>query len=422
MKRYLAVGVVVAVLMGCGGGVVLSPSTRQTQGSYEELTLIPFADQWPSATPRWMDIGDFGYSGGFRSTFQSAGTGRITLRYDPTPSVPYLVGEIKAEGLKPNFCYQMKLMGKPGSNGGGLWGTNAYMQANEVLLRAGRWWNYRTEDPAFTTTNDRIVLRSGDYKDGWVAGYVYFGYFVTNQYGHTDADGDGIADFVPIAANHSYHITWKSGQSGPQDTTPITYTLVRTSSYGYDPIPPGEETEDVALWFEKEPDDPMDLQLPVGVYDVVLMITEESFHSSGDGGYWLTVWVSDWPTIPSPKTGRPWVTARGTPIVFTIGGGKMSATVQVTLAKAGNKWQANAWVTVKDQNGQPVAGASVTGNWSGVYTATVSGQTGSDGIARFVTPRVTAFSGQSFTFTVTHVAKTGYTWDGVQASGTATVP
>jgi hypothetical protein len=398
-----------------------------------EFNLISFADQWGSAKPRWMDIGDFVYSTGFKSTFISAQTGTITLKYDSAPTVPYFVGEIKAQGLKPNFCYQMKLMGKPGTNsGGGLWGTAAGMAANETLLRAGRWWNYKTEDPAFTTTNDRTVLRSADYKAGWVAGYLYFGYFVTNEYGSTDAGsmGDGdpwTGDFIPIAANHSYHITWKTGQSGTQSTAPITYTIVRTTDWGYESIPSGEETEDVALWFEKESDDPMGVTLPAGTYDVVLMITEESFHSSGDGGCWLTVRVSDWPTINSPKTGQPWVSARGSSIVFTVGGGgggTMTATVNVTLAKAGTKWQANAWVTVTDKaGGAAISSASVTGNWSGAYNQTgVSGSTGSDGIARFTTPRVSAKSGATFTFTVTNVVKSGHTWDGVQNSDTETVP
>jgi hypothetical protein len=318
----------------------------------------------------------------------------------------------------------MKLVGKPGSSGGGLWGTTSGMIANETLLRAGRWWNYKTEDPAFTTTNDDAAVNSADYQAGWVAGYLYFGYFMTDQWGNTDVNhnaGDGVADFIPIAANHSYHITWKSGQSGSQDTTPIPYNVVRNTSWGYDTA---GQTQ-VSLWHEKEPDDPMDVALPAGTYDVVLMITEESFHATGDGGYWLTVRVSDWPTINSPKTGQPWVGGPGTSITFTVSGGgtpTLTATVNVTLARVGSKWQANAWVTVRDNNGAVVSNATVTGNWSGAYTKTVSGKTGSDGIARFLTPRVSAPSGSYFRFTVTNVVKSGYTWDRVQAGDTEYVP
>jgi hypothetical protein len=425
----LAVGAVVLAaggLAGCGGGGV-EADLFDSRGMGTEFPLISFADQWGSALPRWWDIGDFGYSTTFRTEFNSAASGTITLRYDSAPTVPYFIGEIRAQGLKPNFCYQMKLMGKPGSSGGGLWGTAEDMAANETLLRKGRWWNYQTEDPAFTTTNDDAAVASADYQAGWVAGYLYFGYFVTNEYGNTNTDSDpATAEFIPIAANHSYHITGKSGQEGQIGEVPGTRQTISFTrgSYAYPDNPPSPGSVD--LWLEAEPDDPVDVTLPAGTYDVVLMITEESFHADDDGGYWLTVRVSDWPTINSPGTGQPWVGGPGTPITFTVSGGggtpTLTATVSVTLAKVGSKWQANAWVIVRDNNGAVISNATVKGNWSGAYTKTVSGKTGNDGIARFVTPRVSASSGSYFRFTVTNVVKSGYVWDGVQASDTEYVP
>ncbi|MBI2298555.1 MAG: hypothetical protein HYU66_06305 [Armatimonadetes bacterium] len=322
------------LMAGCGGSVLgsmdVTPSegVRAATGWVENLTLVAFQDQWASSRPRWKDIGDGVYADGFKLN-DSASLGVITLRYAQQPGAPYFVGEIKGAGLKPNFFYQMKLMGKPGTgtqaagrakpspSPNGLWrdGT-ADMSSNKALLQAGRWWNYRTEDPAFTTTNDTSVLRSADYKNGWVPGYIYFGGFFTDKNGNTGSDGDGVADFIPIASDHCYHITGKTGQGIGQDTTPVDYTVVRTSSWGYlvDELGPV-----VSLWYEKEPDDPLNVSLPRGTYNVVLMITEESFHASDpDGGNWRSVRVSDWPILSSPKTGQPWVSQRGTPITFTV--------------------------------------------------------------------------------------------------------
>lgn len=314
-----AVGLLLAglyTLTGCGSsdaftsgaGATVNPITRAPQ----TVSLMRFRDQWPSAAPRTLDIGNMAYKAGFLAddgVFPKSTTPTVTLTYDSAPAVPHFVGHLTASGLKPNFAYQMKLVGRPGtSSGGGLFGTAAGMTANEVLLRAGRWWNYQTEDAAFTTTNDDAAVASADYAAGWVAGYLYFGVFVTDQYGAFDGD---------IAANRSYHITWKTGQSGPRDEVLGWFTVTRLTSYGYRRA----STAQVELWYEDEPDDPMVVALPDGTYDVALMITEEAFHGVGGsgGGWWESVLVSDWNTGPSPRTGQTWVDGPGMPISFTIG-------------------------------------------------------------------------------------------------------
>ncbi len=314
--RMVLGGVALWALVGCGAGTGVAPELAEggvddrAAADWVTLQMLPFADQWAASKPRWRDIADALFSSAFQTTYDSAASPSLTLRYDPTPSGPYLVGEVEGTNLKPNFCYQLKLLGRPGTTTNGLWRDgSADMRSNLTLLKAGRWWNYKTEDPAFTTTNDTSVSKSSDYKAGWVPGYVYFGCFVTDEHGTTGGP-------VAIQSNRSYHVTWKTGQSGTRSEVKGTYLVSQTSSYAYDFD--SAEPQPVELWFEKEPDDPMVLALPRGTYNTVLMVTEESFHSNDLGGYWRTVLVSDWPTLSSPKTGLPWVSQRGANIRFTV--------------------------------------------------------------------------------------------------------
>ncbi len=69
---------------------------------------------------------------------------------------------------------------------------------------------------------------------------------------------------------------------------------------------------------------------------------------------------------------------------------------------------ATAQITVRDGNGNLVPGATVTGVWSGVVSGTASGLTGSNGVASVKSTRTKA-SG-TFTFTVTAVTLSGYTY------------
>jgi PKD repeat protein len=86
----------------------------------------------------------------------------------------------------------------------------------------------------------------------------------------------------------------------------------------------------------------------------------------------------------------------------------------LTVAKNGNA-NATAAVKVVDGNGLPVAGAVVTGAWSGlVSTSGVTATTGANGVAAF-TSSPTKKTG-SFTFAVTNVSRNGYSY----ASGTNT--
>ncbi len=90
------------------------------------------------------------------------------------------------------------------------------------------------------------------------------------------------------------------------------------------------------------------------------------------------------------------------------------ATVRVqsiTLATSSTKLGTKATATVKVTNasGKIVAGAKVTGVWSGLVNGNATGTTGSTGIVKFTSP-ITKSRG-TFTFTVTGISVSGYSYD-----------
>ncbi|EHR69632.1 PDK repeat-containing protein [Burkholderiales bacterium JOSHI_001] len=73
---------------------------------------------------------------------------------------------------------------------------------------------------------------------------------------------------------------------------------------------------------------------------------------------------------------------------------------------ANGRTRANAAVKVVDGNGNPVAGATVTGAWSGLVGGSASGVTSSTGVVSFAS--ASTRSAGTFVFTVTGVSLAGY--------------
>jgi hypothetical protein len=83
--------------------------------------------------------------------------------------------------------------------------------------------------------------------------------------------------------------------------------------------------------------------------------------------------------------------------------------VDVSSKRAGPNRSGIAVVTIKDTDGDLVDGATVHGTWSGSYSGSVSGVTGTDGAVRFESGKVRHAA--TFTFTVDDVYKSGYTYN-----------
>ena len=88
--------------------------------------------------------------------------------------------------------------------------------------------------------------------------------------------------------------------------------------------------------------------------------------------------------------------------------------------------KARATVTIVDASGN-VEGATVDGTWSVATSDTDSGVTGSDGKVTLESDELKNASGKTFTFTVTDVVKSGWTYnsedeDNVETTDSITVP
>ncbi len=267
------------MLFGCGGGSSPAVAAARTTRS---VKLIPIVDPWPLAYQRFMDIDDTPFSAEFERTF-SYRRARVSLSYDSAPQTAFFSGKISARGLKPNFAYQIKLVGKPvfGARG---WKSAGDDFANEALGRAGRWWkdfNVTTRTNNADEVFEQLYQTPPDAEKATVYGYLFLGIVVTDQKGRAEQIFSG---------DESYHITWQDKQSGSKDVIAGDYPVQSSAPfYGYGaPITP----KTVRLWHEYEAGRPAPVRLPDGDYNCRLLLTEETLHNSdfeGKGGFWRTV-------------------------------------------------------------------------------------------------------------------------------------
>jgi hypothetical protein len=94
------------------------------------------------------------------------------------------------------------------------------------------------------------------------------------------------------------------------------------------------------------------------------------------------------------------------------GGGLMHiAAIDVNTRAKGKNVNGVATVTVVDENNNPVEGATVSGAWSGLTTDSDNLLTGPDGTDSANSNKVNKSSSGNFTFTVTDISKSGWTYD-----------
>jgi hypothetical protein len=97
--------------------------------------------------------------------------------------------------------------------------------------------------------------------------------------------------------------------------------------------------------------------------------------------------------------------------------------ISLTPDRYHGAWFVRATVWIKDVGGNDISGALVTGDWSGVVSGTSMGSTGGDGKVTLNSPP--KYGGGVYTFTVTHVSKSGYTYNpalNVETSDTIQAP
>lgn len=112
-------------------------------------------------------------------------------------------------------------------------------------------------------------------------------------------------------------------------------------------------------------------------------------------------------TVPTPTSGpAPTRTPTSGPgVTNTMHVGDLDA----ASTKQGTKWTANVTITVHDANHNPLANATVTGNWSNGATGTASCTTGSNGQCSVNKSGIRGGK-SSVTFTVNNVTRSSYTY------------
>lgn len=216
---------------------------------------------------RWSDISGNYYSEKFISSFDYEGNDvQVLVLIEENSDT--LRGRLEAKGLKPNFAYQIKLRG-----------IFENFESFEKVGYAGRW-RFPGKVTNFTDSDYQSIKDKSD-----VEAYILFDFFVT------DKNGNAVRNFE---LDSSLHVLWNgSRQHGLPDLDDVLTVNVDAS----DPkiySRPKKSVNIELLWAEREINrysktDQKRFLLP-GKYEAELVLTEESFHSSGnDGGYWATV-------------------------------------------------------------------------------------------------------------------------------------
>lgn len=279
----------VAILAGLAIGAPAEKSTvvsLHTSGAVTSPSVIEY---------RWADIGQNSYAQTYAESY-SYDDAVVTVSYET--GEPTFTGHLSAANLKPNFAYQLKIIGKPEA----LFPTDGDDIANENIGYAGRWWEVAPG------TGNRTDSYYETYKDNPAyifEAYLLFDFFLTGP------DGSAELDF---ALDTSYHVLfgdWQGSAGGCNQ--PLKTTIVSGSStddaYDTDIV-----TTEVGVWPQIERLCVGETALPQGLYKCRVLLTEESFHTSD--GNWAPAMINDdleftigTGLFPPPMSSEPTFTA-----------------------------------------------------------------------------------------------------------------
>lgn len=247
-----------------------------------QLQSIGDITTWPDTSFRWMDIADFLYSTDYQFNF-TYDQPSVSLTFCDTANT--FTGTLNVIGLKPNFAYQIKLVGKPEM----VWGEDGDDLTNERIGYAGRWWRQK---PNPGNSNDADYEEHKDDPNYVYEGYLFFDFFITDQ------QGNAMLNFM---TDSSFHVLWATPDStgygtghqspGPNDSAVRYYDFIASPASNIDAYDTNFGGAHVGIFAEWEPDRalPEELELPAGFYNCRFVLTEESFHQSDLGGGWASV-------------------------------------------------------------------------------------------------------------------------------------
>ena len=219
---------------------------------------------------RWCDVAGNFYSSALVSSFRysAPGANGPIVRVRTEREAGTLTGRLEAQGLKPNFAYQIKLRG--------LFSDRT---AFDRIGYLGRW---RLPGRATNYTDDDYLWYP--FKES-VECYILFDFFVT------DRSGNAVRKFALDSSLHVlYNATREGGGGLADDMVPVLVDARDGRTYAR----PKSTLSMELIWAQREtsryhsPD--QTIRLLPGHYDAELVLTEESFHSPyNDGGFWATV-------------------------------------------------------------------------------------------------------------------------------------
>jgi hypothetical protein len=229
------------------------------------VTLAPTGIE---GVERWSDVAGNAFDPAWCEAF-SYRDARVRVVY--TRRGATFDGAIEARGLKPNFAYQIKLVG-----------DRSDVRSFETIGFLGRW----LIDPGKTTrTNfkDSYYRRKKRDPDVAIESYILFDYLVT------DHDGNATVSF---SLDSSYHVIWsrtlnRRRRPGRRDSAARSHAITPVGA-AY-PVEAAAEPATVTMWLEHEwvnrRPAKKRLRLPTGTYEAFIQLTEESFHLTTKGGW-----------------------------------------------------------------------------------------------------------------------------------------
>ncbi|MDZ7814834.1 MAG: hypothetical protein U5N86_02160 [Planctomycetota bacterium] len=237
-------------------------STSQESSEFRKVELKPPDD---SSVQRFSDIAANPFSTEFAKSFRYEPPSLGVVRYREKAGT--FTGFLTVRNLKPNFAYQVKLVGTPSD-----------VASMENLGFNGRW----LLPSGGTNFSDEDYLALED-KSG-VEGYIFFDWFVTDKRG--DAE-------LQFSLDTCLHVLMSKTLEGAQPPSPELLRTFRVDSFlpfaydkEYDPL-------DVEIWamseyyWSQERPEPGLTRLPASRYNCLFRLTEECFHGVG-GGMWAT--------------------------------------------------------------------------------------------------------------------------------------
>ena len=247
-------------------------------GMCTTVQLVKPADApppWPNSAYRFRDLARHAYAPSYQDNYSYADA-TVILTYQEGGATTFS-GHLSATNLKPNFAYQMKLLGKPT----GLYGVDGDDATNERLGYAGRWWR-KQPNPGPATDAEYEANHDNP-------AYIYEG-FILFDFLLTDRNGNAEFDFSLDSSYHILHADWEGRPQGPCDNPLRAVTVEGSASdvaYNQDV---GPTVVGVYPQIERLCDGETVLALGE-TYNCRFFLTEESFEQSGGSVHpgWVTV-------------------------------------------------------------------------------------------------------------------------------------